>query len=116
MIRLRFASFFVLIALLAVAAPLSSGFAADLATAKAQGLVGERPDGLVGIVSPPGAPDLQAMVEDINKERLATYRAIAQEQGTTPDKVQAVAGASLISKTPSGQFVMTPDGGWKAIP
>ncbi|MCB9978863.1 MAG: YdbL family protein [Rhodospirillales bacterium] len=114
MTRLPFASFFVLIALLAM--PFRPAFAVDLVTAKAQGLVGERPDGLIGIVSPPGAPDVQALVKTINDERLSTYSAIAQEQNTTPEKVQAVAGASLISKTPSGQFIMAPDGVWKKAP
>lgn len=113
----RYVTVWLVLGLLVVLCPLGSAHAAmDLAGAKAQGLVGERPDGLVGIVSPPGAPELQAMVEGINAGRLQTYRDIAAKQGTPLAQVQALAGQSLISKTVSGQYVMTPAGGWKKAP
>lgn len=97
--------------------PVASARAAmDLADVKAQGLVGERPDGLVGIVSPPGSPELRAMVEGINAGRLETYRDISAKQGTPLTQVQSVAGQSLISKTLSGQYVLSADGVWKKAP
>ncbi|HRC26893.1 MAG TPA: YdbL family protein [Alphaproteobacteria bacterium] len=108
---------FALIAGLFVLMPCAPARAAmDLASAKAQGLVGERPDGLVGIVSPPGPPELQAMVGGVNDGRLETYRDIGAKQGTPLAQVQALAGQSLISKTPSGQYIMIPGGVWKKVP
>lgn len=83
-----------------------------LAAAKAAGQVGERPDGLVGVV--PGAPaSAQALAQQVNAQRLARYQEIAKGNGTALDKVQAVAGQQLIERTPAGQFVMTAAGQWK---
>ncbi|PWC32425.1 YdbL family protein [Azospirillum sp. TSO35-2] len=83
-----------------------------LAAAKAAGQIGERPDGLVGAVS--GAPAAaQALAEQVNAQRLARYREIAQGNGTALDKVQAVAGQQLIERTPAGQYVMTASGQWQ---
>ncbi len=82
-----------------------------LAAAKTAGQIGERPDGLVGVV--PGAPPLvEAVAAEVNAQRLARYRQIAQSNGTALDKVQAVAGQQLVERTPAGQFVMTPAGQW----
>ncbi|GLR78590.1 YdbL family protein [Azospirillum oryzae] len=83
-----------------------------LAAAKAAGQVGERPDGLVGVV--PGAPaSAQALAQQVNAQRLARYQEIAKGNGTALDKVQAVAGQQLIERTPAGQFVMTAAGQWQ---
>ncbi|MBP2298507.1 YdbL family protein [Azospirillum picis] len=83
-----------------------------LGAAKAAGQIGERPDGLVGAV--PGAPAAaQALAEQVNAQRLARYRQIAQSNGTALDKVQAVAGQQLVERTPPGQFVLTPAGQWQ---
>ncbi|HYH23540.1 MAG TPA: YdbL family protein [Azospirillum sp.] len=83
----------------------------SLAAAKAAGQVGERPDGLAGAV--PGAPvDVQALVQQVNAQRLARYREIARGNGVPVDAVQARAGERLISQTPAGQYVMTGAGRW----
>lgn len=93
-----------LMALLGVSAPV---VAQDpLAGAKQAGQVGERPDGLVGTV--PGAPAaVQALVDQVNAQRLERYRGIAASNGTSVDKVQAVAGQQLIDRTPAGQYVLS---------
>ncbi|KAA0593456.1 uncharacterized protein YdbL (DUF1318 family) [Azospirillum lipoferum] len=83
-----------------------------LATAKAAGQLGERPDGMVGVV--PGAPDTaQVLAQQVNAQRLARYQEIAKGNGTALDKVQAVAGQQLIERTPAGQYVMTAAGQWQ---
>ena len=80
--------------------------------AKAAGQLGERPDGMVGVV--PGAPaSAQALAQQVNAQRLARYQEIAKGNGTALDKVQAVAGQQLIERTPAGQFVMTAAGQWQ---
>ncbi|MFD1623228.1 YdbL family protein [Azospirillum griseum] len=83
-----------------------------LSAAKAAGQMGERPDGLVGVV--PGAPGaVTTLAAEINAQRLARYLEIARGNGTALDKVQAVAGEQLIARTPTGQFIMTPSGAWQ---
>lgn len=99
-----------LLPLLALAAMLGLSVPAvaqdPLAGAKQAGQVGERPDGLVGVV--PGAPAaVQALAEQVNAQRLQRYRDIAASNGTSVDKVQAVAGQQLIDRTPSGQYVLS---------
>ena len=83
-----------------------------LASAKAAGQLGARPDGMVGVV--PGAPaSAQALAQQVNAQRLARYQEIAKGNGTALDKVQAVAGQQLIERTPAGQYVMTAAGQWQ---
>ncbi len=84
----------------------------DLYQAKQQGIIGERPDGLVGIVNAPGDTEEQALVSTVNEGRLESYREIAQKRSLAITEVQKLAGKTLISKTPEGQYVMTPDGAW----
>lgn len=82
-----------------------------LAAAKAAGQAGERPDGLVA--ARPGAPAaVETLVGTVNAARLSRYRAIAAQNGTALDSVQALAGKELIARTPAGQYVMGADGQW----
>lgn len=93
---------------LALIASTASVLAQDggLAAAKQAGHVGERPDGLLGVVT--GAPaGTEGLVETVNAERLARYRQIAQGNGTGVEAVQAVAGQELIARTPAGQYVFS---------
>lgn len=96
---------FLLLVLVAVPA-----LALDLQQAKSTGLVGERPDGLVGAVQAgPGVSDLVARVND---GRMAKYGEIAARNGTTVQSVQAVAGQELVDKASPGTYVL--DGGsWR---
>ena len=81
-----------------------------LADAKQAGQLGERPDGLVGVV--PGAPaSAQSVADRVNAQRLQRYRGIAASNGTSVDKVQALAGQQLIDRTPAGQYVFS-GGAW----
>jgi len=84
----------------------------DLASAKAQGLIGERPDGLVAIVSDP-TPALEAIVAEVNAERMSEYRQIAAETDAPLEAVQARAGRQIIERLPSGQYFMDAAGRWR---
>lgn len=102
----RFAPLLALVAMLGLAMATPAAAQDPLAGAKQAGQVGERPDGLVGVV--PGAPAAaQALAEQVNAQRLQRYRGIAASNGTSVDKVQAVAGQQLIDRTPSGQYVLS---------
>lgn len=83
-----------------------------LETAKAAGLVGERPDGLVGIVAEAPA-EVEALVKQINTRRLSQYQEIARRTGTELPAVQAVAGEKAIEQASPGSFVMDAAGTWR---
>lgn len=87
--------------------------ALTLDEAKAQGLVGERADGYVGVVDPSAPAEVRRLVEDVNAKRREAYEQIAKKNGVPVDAVAALAGAKLIEKTPPGQYVMGADGRWR---
>lgn len=88
-------------------------FAVDLDSAKAQGLVGEKLSGYVGIVTSTPTPELKAMVEEINLRRRASYQEIASKTaGASLNAVEKLAAEKLIRKTPSGQYVEKSPGQW----
>jgi len=79
---------------------------------KEQGLIGERPDGLLGYVADEVPPDVVALVEKTNAERLARYRQLAEENGLSLGQVKAVVGQKLLARAPRGFYVMSPAGRW----
>lgn len=93
--------------LMLLAAP---AFAMDLAGAKADGLVGETPTGLVAMVK--DAPGVADLVKTTNAGRLDIYKDTAAKQGITLEQMQAIAGKKLIDQTPAGQYIQTPAGKW----
>lgn len=103
---------FVLLALLvplALAIPAQAGDALD--AAKAAGQVGERPDGMLGIVGA-STPALEALVKDTNARRMDVFRGIAAKNGQSLAAVQAVSGEEFIRRTPAGQYIMNAGGQW----
>jgi hypothetical protein len=88
----------------------SLALALDLDTAKAQGLVGEQPNGYLGVVqATPAAVELAAT---INAQRRAAYERIARDNGIPLDQVANLAGQKAIERTARGGYVKTPDGQW----
>jgi uncharacterized protein YdbL (DUF1318 family) len=92
-------------------------FAIDLDSAKAQGLVGEKLNGYIGIVTSSPTPEVKAMVDDINLRRRASYQQIANKTpGANLNAVEKLAAEKLIAKTPSGQYVEQAPGQWVKKP
>lgn len=87
-----------------------NAYAMDLGSAKAQGYVGEQPNGYLGIVK--NGPGVQALVNDINSRRRAEYQQIAQRNNTSLQVVEALAGKKAIQRTPPNQYVRDPSGNW----
>lgn len=85
-------------------------YALDLEQAKAQGLVGEQPDGYLGVVK--ATPEAVALAADINKKRRAAYEDIARKNGITVEQVAVLAGEKAIARTAPGNYIRTPDGRW----
>lgn len=108
-VRVVFGALFVLVAV-AFAAP--DARADMLDDAKAAGVVGERQDGYLGIVSG-GSVEIQRLVQDINLRRRDRYKQIADStSGSTLSDVETLAGAKLIQQMPAGQFYQSSSGSW----
>jgi uncharacterized protein len=100
----------VLLSLGFLAAP---AFAASLDQAKAAGQVGERIDGYLGVVDVNAPGDVRALVDQINAERQAKYKEIADKQGAPVAAVAQIAGKKLLERTPAGEYILGADGQWR---
>jgi len=99
------------VALLGMGAAAWAQGADDWKTARTQGLVGEQPDGYLGIVGAPSA-NLTKMVGAVNIQRKALYTQRAAEKGSTVEDYAATTGCNLIQQTPAGSKYKTPSGSW----
>ncbi len=84
-----------------------TAFAADLDSAKADGVIGEREDGYIGFVQASPPADVVALVEDINAKRRAEYERIAAQNGITRAEVEVLAGRKALARTASGGYIYT---------
>jgi uncharacterized protein YdbL (DUF1318 family) len=102
-----------LIFLLALAAsPASAQISPAVVQAKAAGVVGERFDGYLGLVS--NAPDsLRRQVAQINIRRRALYSSLAQRKGVTTEEVGITAGCSTLRRVGVGEYYFIAQGGWQ---
>lgn len=98
--------------LLAVAGMSGTALAQDYNAAKAAGLIGEKPDGYVGIVGS-ATPDLRRMVDDTNIKRKAVYAEKAKAERATVEEYAFTSGCLLIAKTQAGMKYQAPGGAWK---
>jgi uncharacterized protein YdbL (DUF1318 family) len=87
--------------------------AGPLEDAKAEGLVGERIDGYVGVVDSGAPGSVKSLVDQINAEREAKYAEIAKKQGAPVAAVAQIAGTKLIERAPKGEYVMGANGRWQ---
>lgn len=88
----------------------AAAFAAAAATldgARRSGLVGERPDGYIGAVSPNPTPDIAELVASVNAQRKAEYARIASQNGQSVTVVEKLAAEKLIAKAAPGTYVMS---------
>ena len=106
-------------AMAAVAATVAVGMLAPSAmaqrdpayeAARAEGQIGEQPDGYLGFVSTP-TPAVRQMVTDINIKRKAADTSNAP-QGSTVEQFAFVTGCNLIAKSKPGEKYKAPDGRW----
>ena len=87
-------------------------WALTLEEAKTQGVVGEQPDGYLGVVQPGASAEVQALVNDVNQKRRQMYEEIARRNSTPLDAVEMLAGKTAIDNTRPGNFVRSPSGQW----
>ncbi len=77
-----------------------------------KGLLGETSRGYVAPVKQPSAAITQ-LLNSINARRRAAYQNIAQRNGLTRQKVEAVAGARVIQRAPKGTYYKNSGGTWQ---
>ena len=111
-LSLRIFAIPVLLTMLAGLGWSTATWAIGLQDAKAQGLVGEQPNGYLGLVKAVAPADVQALMMNINAQRKQEYQAIAQRNHTELNVVEALAGKKAIERTPAGQYVRLPSGQW----
>jgi uncharacterized protein len=83
-----------------------------LEEAKTQGVVGEQPNGYLGVVQPGASAEVQALVNDVNQKRRHMYEDIARRNSTKLEAVEMLAGKTAIDNTRPGNFVRSPSGQW----
>ena len=103
--------------LAALALPVAPAYAADsksvVDAAKAQGVVGEQADGLLGFVKASSDPAVRSAVDDINQGRLALYRQAAARNGVSVEAAGASAYTTVVqAKLKPGEFYKPAGGGW----
>jgi uncharacterized protein YdbL (DUF1318 family) len=87
-----------------------SVMALELSEAKSAGMVGEQPDGYLGVVQSSQAAN--RLVQEINAKRKEAYRDIALKNQLTLEQVGAVAGKKLINKANPGEYIKGSQGQW----
>lgn len=78
-----------------------------LPEAKAAGLLGEQPNGYLGVVTPGGNAEEVARL--INQARRAEYQRLAGENGIQLNDVESIAGKKALERTPAGQYILLND-------
>ena len=88
-----------------------NAYALDLSQARAQGIVGEKPDGYVAAVTPSAEAD--AVISEVNTRRRAEYEKISKDNGQPVSVVAKIAAGRIIGGLPAGSYYKAADGSWK---
>jgi uncharacterized protein YdbL (DUF1318 family) len=93
--------------------PAAIAHADALDDARAAGLLGERPDGYVDVVTASPTPDIVNLKEQINAQRRKIYQQLAGEKGVPVEEVGALAAEKTIAqKLKPGMYYMNSSGQW----
>lgn len=87
-----------------------SAWALSLSDAKQQGLVGEMPNGYLGVVV--SNAEVKSLVSSVNKKRKSLYMNLARKNKITMQQVTALAGKKSLAKTQSGHLIKNAAGQW----
>lgn len=86
--------------------------AQNLDQLRASGVVAERFDGQLMVRQANAAPDVRAMVDRVNAERVRIYAQRAREQNVPADQVGRVYAAEIMQKAPAGTWFLGEGGGY----
>lgn len=88
-------------------------WAIDLVTAKDQGLVGESVTGMLAAVKTPPSPEVEALIRDVNKKRMARFKQAAERTDATLEQVSARFYQLAVEKTRPGHYYQDTAGSWR---
>jgi uncharacterized protein YdbL (DUF1318 family) len=109
--------FLLLFALASLAVP-SVANGQDPATilqARRAGLIGERYDGYIGLVTANPPEALRKQVAAINIRRRSLYYDLATRKGVTREEVGITAACSLLRRIGIGEYYLPGQGGWQRV-
>lgn len=86
--------------------------AEDLEAARAQGVVGERYDGMVVVRDKNASAAIRNMVKDINAQRQKLYEQRAANEEAPLDQVGRVYARQIFQSVPSGTWFLQENGQW----
>ena len=87
--------------------------AQTLDEAKAQGLVGERVDGYVGIVVSNPSTEVRELVTKTNAGRRQVYEDLAKRNNITVEAVGIVSAEKLRDQARPGEYIQSSSGQWQ---
>ncbi|MGE4220279.1 MAG: YdbL family protein [Alphaproteobacteria bacterium] len=79
---------------------------------RAQGIVGERFDGLAVIRQPAAAGGLESVVADINAKRQALYQRRASSEGVPVTEIGKIYAKEIFRSAPAGTWFLQENGSW----
>lgn len=93
--------------------PLTACWAITLDEARGDGLVGERPDGYVGLIDSSPSAELKDLIESINRQRRDRYAEIARRNQQPRSVVERLAGLKVREELAPGSYYMDDQGQWR---
>ncbi|MDO6592523.1 YdbL family protein [Neptuniibacter sp. 1_MG-2023] len=88
-------------------------WAISMDDAKSQGLIGERSNGYIGVVTSTPSAGLRSLVDSINNKRREAYTKRAAKAGVERSVFEIRMGQRLQQRTPAGQYIQLQNGNWQ---
>lgn len=85
----------------------------DLATAKAEGLVGEANTGYLAPVRSPASAEVRTLVAEVNAKREVLFKSTAAKTDATLDQVRLRFYQLAVEKTQAGNYYQDTNGRWR---
>jgi uncharacterized protein YdbL (DUF1318 family) len=102
-----------LIATLVLLFAVSTAWAIDLQSAKAQGLVGEANTGYLAAVNGSPSADVAALIDEVNRKRKAEFESTAAKTDATLDQVRLRFYQLAVQRTAPGHYYQDAGGAWR---
>ena len=107
--------FLLALASLSAEGPAAAQDPATINAARRAGLIGERFDGYLGLVTPNPTAELRRQVGAINIRRRALYSQLAARRGVSPEEVGITTACSLLKRLNVGDYYLLGQGGWRRL-
>jgi uncharacterized protein YdbL (DUF1318 family) len=111
------ALFLLLVALSSLSTPMAAlaQDPASILAARRAGLIGERYDGYLGLVTANPSDELRRDVAAINIRRRALYSDLAAKRGVSPEEVGITTACVILRRIGVGEYYLPGQGGWQRV-